>query len=79
MFNESMVDKNEKYDKSCKNAMNVVMSKKSLKRFMIQFVKKNFYQEASLPSQINIEMSHRSQRQKEIKVSAWRILSSVII
>ena len=35
-----MVDKNEKYDKSCKNAMNVVLSKKSLKRFMIQFVKK---------------------------------------
>ena len=28
MFNESMVDKNEKYDKSCKNAMNVVLSKK---------------------------------------------------
>ena len=40
MFNESVVDKNEKYDKSCKNAMNVVMSKKSLKSFMIQFVKK---------------------------------------
>ena len=35
------MDKNEKYDKSCKNAMNVVMSKKSLQNFIIQFVKKN--------------------------------------
>ena len=42
MFNESAVDKNEKYDKSCKNAMNVVMAKKLFNIFMIQFVKKNF-------------------------------------
>ena len=44
--------------------MNVVMSKKSLKSFMIQFVKKNLYQEVSLRFKINIQMSQRSQKTK---------------
>ena len=44
--------------------MNVVMSKKSLKSFMIQFVKEYLYQEVSLRSKINIQMSHRSQKTK---------------
>ena len=52
------MDKNEKYDKSCKNAMNVVMSKKN---FFIQFVQKTLYQEVRLRRRINIQMSRRRQ------------------
>ena len=60
MFNDTFVDRNENYDKSCKNAMNVIMSKK-----FYDSILKKLTSGSKFASEINIKMSCRVEKRKK--------------